>query len=87
MRKLYAEMWSCGNEECDCTQPQILERSTEPFRHPLWKGPDIIAQGTVCSNADSQESAMQWGELLTLAEAFNVENLDSVKQEYQKRYS
>lgn len=41
-----AEIWYCGDDECDCTQPQIVTRTPRPLRgggtvydkKVLWEG-------------------------------------------------
>ena len=81
MRKLFAEMWWCGDEICDCTQPQIVERSTVSFRHPAWKGPIVIEQGDFHSQADRDECVSQWDWLIEAAKRHKVANLEEIVKE------
>jgi hypothetical protein len=44
-RELRLERWWCKNPEYNYNQPRVLEVSTEPFGHPDWRPPRVVAKG------------------------------------------
>jgi hypothetical protein len=79
MRKLFAEMWDCGDDECDCSQPEIVEREVDlNFRAPSWRGPKNVATGPFYSQPDGKERREQIEWLVENAIKYKVENLEDV---------
>jgi len=86
MKRLrFAEMWWCGDEECDCTQPQINDRSQGRWYELGWKQLDQIAAGPFHSESTPEETREQWDWLLSKAREYSVTNLVEIEAEYGKR--
>lgn len=83
MRKLFSEMWYCGDDICNCTQPQIVECSTEKYGELNWRPPKVIEMGTFHSEADIYEKIEQWNELLSLSIKYNINDIDYIKEEIE----
>ena len=81
--KLYATMWDCGDEECGCTQPQIIEVGINP-NAPHWGEVqrDILETGPFYSQASIEEIREQHQWLLEAARRHGVENLADVERVY-----
>ena len=77
-------MWYCGDDECNCHQPQIIENmSHTSFRHGIWKN---VWEGTYHSDPDYDELKEQWDELISKCKEMNVDNLKEMIEEYSERY-
>ena len=63
-RKIVAEWWWCGDEECNCWQPQIVERSTVPYLDHDWSPILQIDAGPFHSDPEQDE----WDEMFTWME-------------------
>lgn len=61
-RKIYAEWWWCGDEECDCHQPRMVMRSDEHFHNPAWKPPISVSVGPFYSapEPDDWKEMIEW---------------------------
>jgi hypothetical protein len=77
-------MWHCGDEVCDCTQPQIIGVSTEHWRDPDWKQPKGVEDGPYRSEPTLEERAEQVKWLLEKAAEYQVSNLEDIQREYGK---
>ena len=75
---ILAEMWWCGDEHCDCTQPQINERNE---RGHLIR---TLEEGRYCCEADNQEHKEQCLWLLQKAREYQVENLKKIEEQYKE---
>lgn len=82
MRTRYAEMWSCGDDECDCCQPKVVEHSTGHFRDWGWKPEQTIEEGDFKSGPDSDEYDAQCLWLLSAARRHKVANLAEIEEAY-----
>jgi hypothetical protein len=70
--RLQAYIWWCGDEDCDCTCPQI-DRVTPRAGHPGWINRERLWTGTFHSRADREESAEQVKELEAAADRYGIE--------------
>lgn len=52
-RILYAQWRYCGN--CNCQQPQIIERSDGHWGESEWKPPNVIEEGPFHSDPEPDE--------------------------------
>ena len=84
MRERIAQMWNCGDEDCDCRQPQILERSTEGWRDPAWQPTVTVAEGPFYSAPIEAEFAEQVRWLVAAAAEYQVTNLEDIQHEYSE---
>jgi hypothetical protein len=75
MRERIAQMWTCGDSNCDCRQPQIVERSTEHWREPTWRTTCIVEEGPFRTSPLDEEWQEQVDWLLAKAREYNVANL------------
>jgi hypothetical protein len=80
-------MWWCGDEECDCTQPQIIEHSTEVWREPEWKPPTIVESGPFITDTgaytlDERQEQICW--LLQKAAEYQVPNLAEIQKDWSQ---
>lgn len=50
-----AEMWWCGDDECNCNQPRVMEYSTEKYGKSGWKPPKVIEEGPFLSHPTPDE--------------------------------
>lgn len=84
MGKIIGQMWYCGDDICDCHQPEIIENMPHPtLRNGIWK---TIWSGNFKSEPDSVELKEQWDELIEKCKEMNVDNLKELVEEYLERY-
>lgn len=72
-------MWWCDDEECDCTQPRIVECSEGGFHDAGWEAPKTLEEGPFHSQADADEQRKQWDWLLEAARRHSVKNLVEIE--------
>lgn len=81
-RLKFAEMWDCGDEFCNCTQPRIYLRSRCNFGESRWQPPELIAEGPFYSDANDLESREQKLWLLHASRTHQVANLAEIEKVY-----
>lgn len=64
---LVAGMWSCEDEDCDCTQPQIDRITPNREAGYPWIRREAVWRGTFRSQADLDERLAQRAELAAAA--------------------
>jgi hypothetical protein len=52
VRNRIATVWRCGDDDCDCRQPQIVEFSTEQWDDPSWLPTSVIEEGPLLLLSD-----------------------------------
>ena len=75
--RIIAEMWYCGDEVCNCHQPQITERDAQG--HLIRE----IESGPFRSEPEHDEWKEQIIWLLQKAREFKAENLSEIEEEYK----
>lgn len=69
---LVAEIWRCGDEVCDCWQPQITLISPHDPPMPPWIRRDRKWEGTFISDPDNSELQDIRSELRTAAAKYGI---------------
>jgi hypothetical protein len=85
--RVRAEMWWCGDEHCNCTQPQIDRITPNHDAGYPWIKRERLWEGEFQSDASAEESLAQWRELIAAAEKYGAEKWwhpDSVPDELRE---
>lgn len=69
---LYAHIWWCGDEVCDCTQPVIERFAPNPLDSRFWKQ-ERLWEGTFHTQATLEEASEQVRELEAAAKQYGIE--------------
>lgn len=78
MFEIKAFMWWCGDEECDCSRPEVIVRSILHFRDPGWEPPKTIAVGPFISRGYGEEPGDSEAQQKWLAEAIEWYGLEKI---------
>lgn len=79
--QIVAEMWYCGDEVCECSQPEI-NRLTPNRYYPQCVDRETIEKGPFYSGAAMVEIEEQCKWLLEAARRHNVANLEEIEAAY-----
>jgi len=70
--RLYAHIWWCGDEVCNCTQPEVEEiRPNREAGYP-WVHRVALWKGTFCSDAEREERDLQRTEIEVAAMEYGI---------------
>lgn len=71
--RVVAEMWDCGDDYCDCTQPRIYRESPNLEAGYPWVNRDLLWEGTFRTDGEGWGNQDDRDALVVAAEQFGAE--------------